>query len=277
MKKLKNIFRVLLIVCVVVLASCKDDENDNKLQTIIATVPIGTPTFDGADIYFVGDVNEWKVLPEFKMTSFPYTVDKPANATIAGRKYQITLTNLPQGEYKYVVVVDGKEYFEGATHPADSVKGHTDDVPNHKLNNLRAINDTIASWKGITVDGQLAHKFAVTAPKVEGDVYMVGTMNEFKVTDAYKLNREASKPDDTEYKYSITIPDMVEGHEYYYVLVVNGTEHKERAAAPPSTVCADEAKNRKIGLYNVRVSETVGNWEGVTTCLTPEAEEPETE
>ncbi|MDR2911625.1 MAG: hypothetical protein LBV47_09760 [Bacteroidales bacterium] len=292
MKKLKYIFRVLLIVCVVVLVSCKDDENDNKLQTIIATVPFGTPYFNGADIYLVGDMNDWKIVEAFKMSSFGYaldTIEGNSDDIIAGRKYSITLTNLAPGtEYKYIVVVDGQEYTEASaasgTYPY--VNSQANDVPNHKLDDLRAAHDTVKNWTGITVNGQLAHKFTLEAPTAEGDVYLVGDMNEFKVNSAYKMNKDS----DGKYSLTVTLDDIetatkdpyvkngntVYSYQYQYVLVDEKGTHIELQASSPATDCPDAVSNRKVGLFEVRVSDKVLNWQGVTACLTP-TPEPETE
>lgn len=285
MEKLKYIFRVLLIVCVVVLVSCKDDENDNNLQTIIANVPIGTPYIIGeADMYIVGDMNDWKIVEEFKMSSFGYNVDTAAtNAAgdkwmniIAGRKYQITLTNLPQGtKYKYVMVVNETAYPE--------VDANVNTVPDYVLGNFRATSDTVKYWKGITIDGQLPHKFSLTALKgVEGDVYLVFKDQD---SDTYtELVNKMNKDDDG--KYSITLENVPDKVEYRYVLVVDGEPHIEMGASPPPSVsdCAPEIENSKdtprvTAKYDIRVSNTVLNWKGVTTCLTTpeEPEEPEVE
>ncbi len=135
-------------------------ENDNNLQTIIANVPIGTPYIAGeADMYIVGDMNDWKIVEEFKMSSFGYNVDTDAtNAAgdkwmniLAGRKYQITLTNLPQGtKYKYVMVVNETAYPE--------VDANVNTVPDYVLGNFRATSDTVKYWKGITIAVRLSNE-----------------------------------------------------------------------------------------------------------------------
>lgn len=290
MKKLKYLFRVLvlLMVGVVVLVSCKDDESNNQLQTLIVTPPIGTPYFEGVDMYFVGDITDWKIIDEFKMSSFPHNYalkDSLEARTYAGRRYSITLTNLTPGtEYKYVmklheadaVALDGAEHME--------VDANGSEVANHVLKSSRAINDTLANWKGITVDGQLAHKFAVTVPVdslikppvdslnplVGGDIYLVDStmMANGEINEAYKLNRVSDG------KYSFIMDNMVDSVKYNYVLVVNGEKYIEVGAYSASTKEYAKAAVRKIGLFDVRQNHEVINW---NIPVPEESEEPEPE